>query len=202
MSHNWLKKSCREDAGEYAEPNGAVKYSELRASLRSMPESKGFGPLLQAESAPTIDGLALGLTIQTTPSIRSTSLTDTTFCNLERPPLRLLDMKPIRAAMALALHPLSMRRSTPPGDGHPVVIFPHGIRPQHISTTFNSFMNEAAVADGAVRVLPPTSRLGDFIELRAEKDLVCGLSACSAEQSNNGGFKPIDYRIVRAGKLS
>lgn len=75
---------------------------------------------------------------------------------------------------------------------------PHGIQPQQIATTFNIFMNVAVDADGAVRVLPPTSRPGDFIELRAEMDLVCGLTACSAEQSNNGAFKPIDYGIVRA----
>jgi uncharacterized protein YcgI (DUF1989 family) len=79
---------------------------------------------------------------------------------------------------------------------------PHGIRPQQISTTFNIFMNVAVEADGAVRVLPPTSRPGDFIELRAEMDLVCGLTACSAEQSNNGAFKPIDYSIVRAAGSS
>ncbi len=75
---------------------------------------------------------------------------------------------------------------------------PHGIRPQQISTTFNIFMNVAVDADGAVRVLPPTSRPGDCIELRAEMDLVCGLTACSAEQSNNGAFKPIDYSVVHA----
>lgn len=72
------------------------------------------------------------------------------------------------------------------------------IRPQQISTTFNIFMNVAVDADGAVRVLPPTSRPGDCIELRAEMDLVCGLTACSAEQSNNGAFKPIDYSVVHA----
>lgn len=79
---------------------------------------------------------------------------------------------------------------------------PHGIRPEQISTTFNIFMNVAVDADGTVRVLPPTSRPGDFIELRAEMDLVCGLTACSAEQSNNGAFKPIDFCIVRAADVS
>ncbi len=74
----------------------------------------------------------------------------------------------------------------------------HGIQPQQIATTFNIFMNVVVDADGAVRVLPPASRAGDFIELRAEMDLVCGLTACSAEQSNNGVLKPIDYCIVRA----
>lgn len=77
---------------------------------------------------------------------------------------------------------------------------PHGIRPHQIATTFNIFMNVAVDADGAVRVLTPKSRPGDFIELRAEMDLVCGLTACSAELSNNGAFKPIDYRIVRASE--
>lgn len=75
---------------------------------------------------------------------------------------------------------------------------PHGLAPHQIGTTFNIFMNVAIDPDGAVRVLPPTSRPGDFIELRAEMDLVCGLTACSAEQSNNGAFKPIDFAIARA----
>lgn len=74
----------------------------------------------------------------------------------------------------------------------------HGIAPEQISTTFNIFMNVVVDPDGTVRVLPPKSRPGDFIELRAEMDLVCGLTACSAEQSNNGAFKPIDFCIVRA----
>jgi len=46
-----------------------------------------------------------------------------------------------------------------------------------------------------VKVLPPRSRAGDRIELRAEKDLLIGLTACSAELSNNFRFKPIDYEI-------
>lgn len=73
---------------------------------------------------------------------------------------------------------------------------PHGVRPEQISTTFNIFMNVRVAEDGRVAVLPPTSKAGDSIELRAEMDLVCALTACSAEMSNNGSFKPIDYEIV------
>jgi uncharacterized protein YcgI (DUF1989 family) len=73
---------------------------------------------------------------------------------------------------------------------------PHGVRPEQISTTFNIFMNVDVDPSGAVRVKCPTSRPGDYIELRAEMNLVCALTACSAEQSNNGSFKPIDYEIV------
>ena len=78
----------------------------------------------------------------------------------------------------------------------------HGIRPEQISTTFNIFMNVLVDLEGTVRVLPPRSRPGDFIELRAEMDMVCGLTACSAEQSNNGAFKPIDFCIVPATEVS
>jgi uncharacterized protein YcgI (DUF1989 family) len=73
---------------------------------------------------------------------------------------------------------------------------PHGVRPEQISTTFNVFMNVEVGASGAVRVKSPASRPGDYIELRAEMNLLCALTACSAEQSNNGSFKPIDYEIL------
>jgi len=73
---------------------------------------------------------------------------------------------------------------------------PHGVKPAQISTTFNIFMNVRVDPSGVVSVEPPTSKPGDFIALRAEMDLVCALTACSAEQSNNGRFKPIDYAVV------
>jgi uncharacterized protein YcgI (DUF1989 family) len=50
---------------------------------------------------------------------------------------------------------------------------------------------------GCVKVKPPLSRAGDFIELRTEMNLICALTACSAENLNNGTFKPIDYEILR-----
>jgi len=75
---------------------------------------------------------------------------------------------------------------------------PFGIRPEQISTTFNVFMNVRVNGDGKVSVEPPTSRAGEYVELHAEMDLLCALTSCSAEQSNNGAFKPIDFEIDRA----
>ena len=73
---------------------------------------------------------------------------------------------------------------------------PWGIGEDDIPTAFNVFMNVPVDgASGALRVDPPTSRPGDFIRLRAEMDLVIGLTACSAYASNGGSFKPIHYRI-------
>jgi uncharacterized protein YcgI (DUF1989 family) len=74
---------------------------------------------------------------------------------------------------------------------------PFGIAPEAIPTTFNIFMNVQIAPDGTIAVLPPRSKAGDRIVLRAEMDLIVGLTACSAEMSNNYAFKPIWYRIVR-----
>jgi len=71
-----------------------------------------------------------------------------------------------------------------------------GIEPHQISTTFNIFMNVAVDSAGRVSVKEPVSTAGDFIELRADMDMVCGLTSCSAENSNNGSFKPIDYQVL------
>ena len=52
-------------------------------------------------------------------------------------------------------------------------------------------------ATGEFRVLPPLSKAGDFVRLRAEMPLVVAMTACSAGQSNNFCFKPIDFEVVR-----
>jgi hypothetical protein len=48
---------------------------------------------------------------------------------------------------------------------------------------------------GKLRVLPPISKAGDQIVFRAAMDLVIGLTACSAPDSNGGTFKPIHYAL-------
>ncbi len=73
---------------------------------------------------------------------------------------------------------------------------PYGVLPDHIPVAFNCFMNVPIDATtGALKVLPPLSKAGDHIAFRAEMDLVIGLTACSARDSNGGSFKPIHYRI-------
>lgn len=73
---------------------------------------------------------------------------------------------------------------------------PFGITPDQIPVAFNVFMNVVVDGDtGVLRVDPPRSRAGDHVCLVAEQDLVIGLTACSALQSNNHSFKPIHYRI-------
>jgi hypothetical protein len=75
---------------------------------------------------------------------------------------------------------------------------PFGIAPDAIPTTLNVFMNVEILPTGELRILPPRSRAGDYLSLRAEMDLIVGVTACSAELSNNGRFKPIDVEVYPA----
>jgi uncharacterized protein YcgI (DUF1989 family) len=76
------------------------------------------------------------------------------------------------------------------------VLAPYGISGDRIPAAFNIFMNVAVDGEtGGIRVDPPRSKAGDYIRFAAEMDLIVALTACSALQSNNGSFKPIDYVI-------
>ncbi len=91
------------------------------------------------------------------------------------------------------------------GDEHPhrgcfgnlaEALAPYGVAPDMIPSAFNVFMNVPVNGEtGALTVEAPLSKAGDHITFLAEEDLVVGLTACSALQSNNYAFKPIHYRI-------
>lgn len=74
---------------------------------------------------------------------------------------------------------------------------PYGVTEDMIPTAFNCFMNVPVDGEtGEIKVLPPLSKAGDRIVFEARMDLVIGLTACSALQSNGGSFKPIAWEIV------
>ncbi|MEO7634586.1 MAG: urea carboxylase-associated family protein [Sphingomicrobium sp.] len=91
------------------------------------------------------------------------------------------------------------------GDDHPhrgcfgnltAALAPYGVEEDTIPAAFNCFMNvQVDGATGALSVDPPLSQAGDRIVFEARMDLVIGLTACSALQSNNGSFKPIHWQI-------
>jgi uncharacterized protein YcgI (DUF1989 family) len=70
-----------------------------------------------------------------------------------------------------------------------------GVARRSMPTTFNIFMHVEISGDGTLHVLPPLSRAGDHIALCAEMDLIVGVTACSADLSNNHRFKPIDVEV-------
>ena len=70
-----------------------------------------------------------------------------------------------------------------------------GVTADQVGTTLNIFMNVWPEPSGELHIDPPTSVAGDRFTVRAEMDLHVGLTACSAEKSNGGVCKPIDYVI-------
>ena len=72
----------------------------------------------------------------------------------------------------------------------------YGITPDNIPTCFNIFMNVPVDgATGKVSVLPPKSKAGDHVILKANMDLIVGMTSCSAGMSNNFSYKPIGYQV-------
>ena len=72
---------------------------------------------------------------------------------------------------------------------------PYGLQPFQIPTAFNIFMNVEIATGGKLTIKPPLSKAGDYIDLRAEMDLIIGVTACSAGKCNNYRCTPIDVEI-------
>ncbi|WP_138751963.1 DUF1989 domain-containing protein [Paenibacillus sinopodophylli] len=54
---------------------------------------------------------------------------------------------------------------------------------------FNLFMNTVIASSGQISVERPLSKAGDYIELRAEMDVIIAISACPCAESACNGFK-------------
>jgi uncharacterized protein YcgI (DUF1989 family) len=70
-----------------------------------------------------------------------------------------------------------------------------GITPDKIFVPFNIFMHAEVANSGEINIQPPLSKPGDQIDLRAEMDMIVGISACSAYKSNNYTFGQIRLEI-------
>lgn len=76
------------------------------------------------------------------------------------------------------------------------VMEPYGVRLSEIPYTFNIFMNVPVSPAGDIEVIAPISKPGDFIDLRAEMDLVVAISNCPQERNICNGFKATRLGLV------
>lgn len=167
------------------------------------PEGEQVADLFAFNADDTRSSLSSGRTIDYASKIYLTA-GDTLYSNDSQPMLRILEDRVGRHDFLLTPCSQEMFEKLYNHKGHHPSCFENlytnlsafGISPQQIGTTFNVFMNVEVNMTGAVTVKPPLSKSGDYIELRADMNLICGLTACSAEMSNNGSFKPIDYEII------
>jgi hypothetical protein len=72
---------------------------------------------------------------------------------------------------------------------------PFGIPLREIPYSFNVFMNVGLEPDGRIATRAPLSKPGDYIDLRAEMDLIVGISNCPSDQGPCNGYNPTRLRI-------
>ena len=65
------------------------------------------------------------------------------------------------------------------------------VPPSTVTVAFNIFMASAVGDDGRLTISPTTSKQGDSIVFRAERDLFAAVSSCSSDTCNGGGARPL-----------
>jgi uncharacterized protein len=61
---------------------------------------------------------------------------------------------------------------------------------------FVPFMNMAYESDGTCQIAPPLSKPGDYLELRAEMEIICAVSNCPSEHNPCNNWNPTPLRVV------
>ncbi len=71
-----------------------------------------------------------------------------------------------------------------------------GIYEYVISTTLNIFLNTRILPNGRIHIEEPLSNPGDYIELRAEIDMIMAISACCVEESTCNAYRATPLKVV------
>ncbi|MGY1740085.1 MULTISPECIES: DUF1989 domain-containing protein [unclassified Blastococcus] len=73
---------------------------------------------------------------------------------------------------------------------------PYGIGMKEIPGAFTPFMNVIHHPDGRAEIAEPPSKAGDYIDLRAEMDVLVAISACPQERNPVNGWNPTRLECV------
>ncbi|HEX9246545.1 MAG TPA: urea carboxylase-associated family protein [bacterium] len=73
---------------------------------------------------------------------------------------------------------------------------PYGIPLAEIPYSFNIFMNTPISAGGATGIQEPKSKPGDYLDLRANIDLLIAISNCPQERNPCNGWNPTTLQVV------
>jgi uncharacterized protein YcgI (DUF1989 family) len=71
----------------------------------------------------------------------------------------------------------------------------YGIDFDHIPAPINWFMNVAIMQRGELEIREPLAQKGDYVLLRALKDVVAAVSACPQDLGPTNAFNPTDLYI-------
>jgi uncharacterized protein len=72
----------------------------------------------------------------------------------------------------------------------------YGMTKRDIVSNINFFMNVPIMPDGALAIVDGVSRPGDYVEMRAEMDVLCVISNCPQVNNPCNGFRPTPVRVL------
>jgi urea carboxylase-associated protein 1 len=72
----------------------------------------------------------------------------------------------------------------------------HGMSKRDIVGNINFFMNVPVEPDGRLAIVDGVSKPGDYVELRAEMDVLCVISNCPQISNPCNGFNPTPVRVL------
>ncbi len=81
-------------------------------------------------------------------------------------------------------------------DNFALALAPWGFDKRQIPNAFVPFMRVEVQPDGTMEIREPTSRAGDFYDLKAEMDLLVAVSNCPQERNPCNGFNPTPMGII------
>jgi aminomethyltransferase len=80
-------------------------------------------------------------------------------------------------------------------DNFNAALAPHGIAPRAGWPAINFFFNTWIDAAGSLHMDEPWSRAGDYVLLRAKRDLLCATSSCADDIDPANGWEPTDIHV-------
>jgi len=80
-------------------------------------------------------------------------------------------------------------------DNFNMALAEHGVKPRKGWPAINFFYNTQVDASGAIMADEAWSRPGDYVLLRALKDLVCATSSCADDVGTTNAYNPTDIQV-------
>ena len=72
----------------------------------------------------------------------------------------------------------------------------HGMTKRDIVSNINFFMNVPILPNGELAIVDGVSKPGDYVELKAEMDVLCVISNCPQVNNPCNGFNPTPIRVL------
>jgi uncharacterized protein YcgI (DUF1989 family) len=77
-----------------------------------------------------------------------------------------------------------------------IALSPRGLSKRDVVSNVNFFMNVPIEPDGALAIVDGVSKPGDYVDLRAEMDVLCVFSNCPQVNNPCNGFNPTPVRVL------